>query len=130
MQMNVYGSTEKKKICKYYLKRKFVQLQYMMKVCFDELGDLSNVNTWWWWQWWWCWNFSYTCLKSCLIVVFNQIFCHFFYHHIVLLLTFSFYRPWDRGQICIKLILFSTFRKCYRLLGSELSLARCQPLKV
>ena len=43
--MNVYGSTEKKKTCKYYLKRKFVQLQYMMKVCFDELGDLSNVKT-------------------------------------------------------------------------------------
>ena len=48
-----------------------------------------------WWSWWWWWNLSYTCLKSCLIVVFNQIFCRnfvitFFCHHIVLLSTFSF----------------------------------------
>ena len=31
---------------------------------------------------------------------------------------------------CIWKILFSPFRECYVLLGSELPLARCQPLKI
>ena len=31
---------------------------------------------------------------------------------------------------CIWKILFSSFRKCYGLLGSEVPLAKCQPLKI
>ena len=36
---------KKKKTCKNYLKRTFVQLKYRMKVFFDDMGDLSNLNT-------------------------------------------------------------------------------------
>ena len=36
---------KKKKTCKNCLKRKFVQLKYMMKVFFDNKGDLSNLYT-------------------------------------------------------------------------------------
>ena len=34
-----------KKTCKNYLKRKLVQLKYIKKVLFDDMGDLSNLNT-------------------------------------------------------------------------------------
>ena len=54
---------------------------------------------------------------------------HFFIITLYWCLLFP-YSPWDQSQIGIKLILFTTFRKCYGLLGSELPLSRCQPLKI
>ena len=54
---------------------------------------------------------------------------HFFIIILYCCLLFP-YSQWNRGQICINLILFSTFRKRYGLLVSELPWARCQPLKI
>ena len=102
----------------YLKKEKLLQL-------LKNMSDLSNLNIWWrwwwwwwWWKWWrrWRWNLYYTCLKSCLIIAFNQVFCHYIFFIITLFCCL----PWYWGQIGIKLILFSTFRKCYKLLRSEL----------
>ena len=52
---------------------------------------------------------SCTYLKSCLIVVSNQMFCHYIFFIITLYCCLLFL--WDRGHISIILILLSTFRK-------------------
>ena len=85
----------------------FVQLKYMMRFFlmilhgwFKQLEYIVSflIST-----------ISCTYLKSCLIVVSNQMSCHYIFFIITLYCCLLFL--WDRGHISIILILLSTFRK-------------------
>ena len=85
----------------------FVQLKYMMRYFliilhgwFKQLEYIVSFHIS---------TISCTYLKSCLILVSNQMFCHYIFFIITLYGCLLFL--WDRGHISIILILLSTFRK-------------------